>query len=71
MPDFVAALAASAAFCVGLIALNALTRLLLHWHFAPPDLAENGFVQVGGALVLARAAYRRAPGRRRPQHPGA
>jgi hypothetical protein len=71
MPDFVAALAAAAAFCVGLIALNAMTRLILHWPGAPPDLAENGFLQIGGALVLARLAYRRAPGRGRPEHPGA
>ena len=64
MPDFVAALFAAAAFCLVLVALNALTRLLIHWHLAPYDLAENGFLQVGGALALARVAYRRAPIRR-------
>ncbi|AWN42240.1 hypothetical protein [Methylobacterium durans] len=61
MPDFVAALTAAAAFCLGLIALNALTRLALICQVAPSDLAENGFVQFGGAVILARAAYRRAP----------
>ncbi|WP_375464491.1 hypothetical protein [uncultured Methylobacterium sp.] len=66
MPDFVAALLAAAAFCITLVALNALTRLLIQGHVAPQDLAENGFVQFGGAVVAARAAYRRAPGRRIP-----
>ncbi|MDR7036732.1 MULTISPECIES: hypothetical protein [Methylobacterium] len=61
MPDFVAALTAATVFCLGLIALNALTRLALHWQMAPHDLAENGFLQLGGALLLARAAYRRVP----------
>lgn len=61
MPDFVAALLAAAAFCIVLVALNALTRLLIHWHLAPHGLAENGFVQFGGALALARIAYRRGP----------
>lgn len=64
MPDFVAALLASAAFCLALMALNALTRLLIHWHAAPHALAENGFLQVGVALALARLAYKRAPRRR-------
>ena len=66
MPDFVAALLAAAAFCLVLLALNALTRLLLHWHVAPSELAENGLLQVGGAVALARVAYRRAPIRRLP-----
>ncbi|GEP05083.1 hypothetical protein [Methylobacterium oxalidis] len=61
MPDFVAALAAAAVFCLSLIVLNALTRLALLWQVAPHDLAENGFLQLGGAVILARAAYRRAP----------
>ena len=64
MPDFVAALLAAAAFCLVLVVLNALTRLLIHWHLAPYDLAENGLLQVGGAVALARVAYRRAPIRR-------
>lgn len=64
MSDFVAALLAAAAFCAASIALNALTRLAIDWHFAPNQLAENGFLQFGGALVLAHLAYRRAPGRR-------
>jgi len=64
MPDFVAALLAAAAFCLVLMALNALTRGLVHWHLAPSDLAENGFLQLGGAVVLASVAYRRAPVRR-------
>lgn len=64
MPDFVSALLAAAAFCIVLVALNALTRLLIYWHLAPHDLAENGLLQVGGALALARVAYRRTPVRR-------
>ena len=60
MPEFVASLLAAAAFCLTLLALNALTRLLIQAHFAPPDLGESGFLQIGSALVLARAAYRRA-----------
>ncbi len=64
MPEFVATLLAAAAFCVTLLLLNAATRLLLQAHFGPPDLAENGFLQYGGALVAARATYRRAPQRR-------
>ena len=67
MPDFVSALLAAAAFCVALFALNALTRLLIQAHLAPHDLAENGFLQFGGALALARVAYRRAPGYRQPR----
>lgn len=61
MPDFVAALLAAAVFCFGVIALNALTRLVIQMQVAPADLAENGFLQYGGALVLARVAYRRRP----------
>ena len=64
MPEFVATLLAAAAFCLALLVLNALTRLLLHAHLAPPDLGESGFLQIGGALALARVAYRRAPQRR-------
>jgi hypothetical protein len=64
MPEFVASLLAAAAFCLTLIALNALTRLLLQAHLAPADLGETGLLQIGGALVVARTAYRRAPTRR-------
>ncbi len=60
MPDFVAALFASALFCLALLALNALTRLAIQAHLAPDGLMEGGFVQYGGALVVAGAAYRRA-----------
>ena len=67
MPDFVAALLAAAAFCIALPALNALTRLLIQSHLAPDQLAENGLLQVGGALVLARVAYSRTPVRRLPE----
>ncbi len=66
MPDFVAAALASAVFCLAVIALNALTRLALQTHLAPDGLAENGFLQYGGALALAGSTYRRAtrvPGR--------
>ncbi len=66
MPDFVAAALASVTFCLAVVALNALTRLALQAHLAPDGLAENGFLQFGGALVLARTTYRRAtrvPGR--------
>ncbi len=66
MPDFVAALLSAVAFCAALLALNALTRCLIQWHLAPQSLAENGLLQYGGALVLARAAYRRAPRERMP-----
>ena len=64
MPEFVASLLAAAAFCLTLLALNALTRLLIQAHLAPVDLGETGLLQIGGALVVARAAYRRAPLRR-------
>ncbi|SFD31351.1 hypothetical protein [Methylobacterium sp. 13MFTsu3.1M2] len=64
MPEFVASLLAAAAFCLTLLALNALTRLLIQAHIAPSDLGETGFLQVGGALLMARAAYRRSPQRR-------
>ncbi|KQT50389.1 hypothetical protein ASG52_06090 [Methylobacterium sp. Leaf456] len=60
MPDFVAALFASALFCLALLALNALTRLAIQAHLAPDGLMEGGFVQYGGALVVAGAVYRRA-----------
>ena len=60
MPDFVAAALASAVFCLGVIALNALTRLALQAHLAPDGLAENGFLQYGGARLLAGTTYRRA-----------
>ncbi len=60
MPDFVAALAAAALFCAGVLILNALTRLLLVLHVAPADLAENGFAQYGLALALSGLAWRRA-----------
>lgn len=63
MPEFVASLLAAAAFCLTLLALNALTRLLIQAHYAPADLGESGFLQIGGALFLARIAYRRAPHR--------
>lgn len=64
MPEFVATLIAAAAFCLALLALNALTRVLLQSHLAPPDLGESGFLQIGGALAVARVACRRAPQRR-------
>ncbi|GJE60338.1 hypothetical protein MPOCJGCO_2449 [Methylobacterium trifolii] len=67
MPDFVVALLTATAFCLAVIALNALTRLAIQWHLAPHDLAENGFVQYGGALALARVAQSRIPARRLPQ----
>ncbi|GAB6842709.1 hypothetical protein HNR00_003220 [Methylorubrum rhodinum] len=60
MPDFIAALFASALFCLAFLALNALTRLALQAHLAPDGLMEGGFVQYGGALMVAGAAYRRA-----------
>ena len=60
MPDFVAALLASAVFCLALVALNALTRLALQAQLAPDGLMEGGFLQYGGALVLAGSTYRRA-----------
>lgn len=63
MPEFVATLLAAAAFCLTLLVLNAATRWLLQAHLAPQDLCENGFLQYGGALVAARATYRRAPQR--------
>ncbi|MGU3540365.1 hypothetical protein [Methylobacterium sp. A54F] len=63
MPDFVASLGAAAVFCLALIALNALTRLAVQWQLGPHEFAENGLLQFGGALVLARAAYRRGTGR--------
>jgi hypothetical protein len=63
MPEFVASLLAAAAFCLTLLALNALTRMLIQAHLGPTDLGETGFLQVGGALVVARVAYRRGPHR--------
>lgn len=66
MPDFVATLLSAAAFCLALVALNALTRLLVQWQLAPTELAPNGFLQYGGALALAHVAYRRTPVRRLP-----
>lgn len=63
MPEFVASLLAAAAFCLTLLALNALTRLLIQAQLSPSDLGETGLLQVGGALVAARVAYRRAPHR--------
>lgn len=64
MPEFVATLLAAAAFCFTLLVLNAATRWLLQAHLGPQDFCENGFLQYGGALVAARATYRRAPQRR-------
>lgn len=64
MPEFVATLLAAAAFCLALMALNALTRLLIQAHLGPTDLGESGFLQIGSALLVARVAYRRAPQRR-------
>ncbi len=61
MPEFVATLLATAAFCATLLLLNALTRCLLQAHLGPHELCENGFVQYGGALLVARVAYRRVP----------
>lgn len=60
MPDFVATLAAAALFCGGVLILNGLTRLALHLHLAPYDLAENGLLQYGLALGLAGLFWRRA-----------
>ena len=57
MPDFVAALIASLALCLGLIALNALTRWTMPLQPFPID--ENGFLQIGGAIGIARLAWRR------------
>jgi hypothetical protein len=64
MPEFVASLLAAAAFCLTLLVLNALTRLLIQAHIGPADLGETGLLQIGGALIAARVAYRRAPHRR-------
>ena len=58
MPDFLAGLITVATFCLGLIGLNLLTRtgqLLV-----PLELAEDGLLQYGGALALARLAWCRA-----------
>ncbi|WP_027172886.1 hypothetical protein [Methylobacterium sp. 10] len=60
MPDFVAALITAAAFCAGLMLLNVLTRWALQAQIAPTDLAENGLLQYGLALVLAGFTWRRA-----------
>ena len=62
MPEFVASLLAAAAFCLTLLALNALTRLLIQAHIAPSDLGETGYLQVGGALQMARASALHARG---------
>ena len=64
MPDFIAALLAAAAFCAGVIALNALTHLAIQMHVAPSDLAEGGFVQYGAGLLLAGTTWRRTLHRR-------
>ncbi|MEL6063266.1 MULTISPECIES: hypothetical protein [unclassified Methylobacterium] len=63
MPEFVASLLAAAAFCLALLALNAFTRVLIQAHLGPSDLGETGLLQLGGALVAARIAYRRGPHR--------
>ena len=60
MSDFVATLLAALTFCVGLMLLNAVTRLALQWHVAPTDLAENGMLQYGLAMVAAGTAWRGA-----------
>lgn len=65
MPDFVAALVATATFCASLILLNGLTRMAMQLPIAPTDLAENGLLQYGAALALAWATWRRAV--RRPE----
>jgi hypothetical protein len=49
MPEFVASLLAAAAFCLTLLALNALTRVLIQTHLTPSDLGESGFLQIGAA----------------------
>ena len=59
MPDFLATLLAVLVFCLGLIALNALTRLALQWQVAPMDLAENGMLQYGLAVAAAATVWRR------------
>jgi hypothetical protein len=64
MPDFVAALASAAAFCLAVILSNAATRLAIDLHIAPADLGENGPVQYGLALLLAHLAWRRMTRRR-------
>lgn len=60
MPDFIATLVAVAVFCIGVVALNALTRLALQMQLAPAGLAEGGVVQFGAALILAHAVWRRS-----------
>ncbi|GJD94647.1 hypothetical protein [Methylobacterium iners] len=60
MPDFIAALLTAATFCIGLMALNALTRLGIQWQITPSDLAEGGMVQYAGALALAGMTWRRS-----------
>ena len=59
MPEFIAALLATATFCLALLALDALTRLALQWGVVPGALSEGGLLQYGGAAVLARSTYRR------------
>lgn len=61
MPEFVATLLGAAAFCLTLMLLNAVTRWLLQAHLGPQMLCEDSVLQYGSALVVARAAYRRAP----------
>lgn len=60
MSDFVAALAATALFCTGVLVFNALTRLALRMAWMPADLSENGFLQFGLALALSVALFRKA-----------
>lgn len=61
MPEFIATLLGAAAFCLTLMLLNAVTRWLLQAHLGPQMLCEDSVLQYGSALVVARAAYRRAP----------
>jgi hypothetical protein len=58
MPDFVATLIAALALCIGLIALNTLTRWTTPlW---PVAVDENGLLQIGGAIAIACLARRQA-----------
>ncbi|WP_443136629.1 hypothetical protein [Methylobacterium sp. Leaf399] len=58
LPNFVAVLISVLAFTLGVVVLNGLTRLAMAAGMAPADLAENGFLQYGGALLAAHAIRR-------------
>lgn len=57
MPDFIVALIASIVFCLGVVTLNALTELAIGLKVAPANLAENGLLQYGLALVVAYVVW--------------